>query len=160
VEVAGVSPARQRTRVGDRREGDERGDRPRRKADRRARWIERVCVALAIACFVGGWVSLQNQADHITRNAADSRRTAVDSKHTATRLAAVVREIQAQRRTNIRKNCEDQNIRHDRTIRRLKMIARAKHVPDARIQPSIRLIDALAPRHDCVRLSEQQTGGR
>jgi hypothetical protein len=160
VEVAGVSPARKRARTRDRREGDERSDKPRRKADRRARWIERGSVALAIACFVAGLVSLQHQADHINATAAVSRRTAVDSKHTATRLAAVVREIQAQRRTNIRKNCEDQNIRHDRTIRRLKMIARAKHVPDARIQPSIRLIDALAPRHDCVRLSEQQTGGR
>jgi hypothetical protein len=156
--VAGVSPARERAH--DRREGEERSDKPRRKADRRARWIERGSVALAIACFVAGLVSLQHQADHINATAAVSRRTAVDSKHTATRLAAVVREIQAQRRTNIRKNCEDQNIRHDRTIRRLKMIARAKHVPDARIQPSIRLIDALAPRHDCVRLSEQQTGGR
>jgi hypothetical protein len=156
--VAGVSPARKRAH--DRREGEERSDKPRRKADRRARWIERGSVALAIACFVAGLVSLQHQADHINATAAVSRRTAVDSKHTATRLAAVVREIQAQRRTNIRKNCEDQNIRHDRTIRRLKMIARAKHVPDARIQPSIRLIDALAPRHDCVRLSEQQTGGR
>jgi hypothetical protein len=153
-----VSPARKRAH--DRREGEERSDKPRRKADRRARWIERGSVALAIACFVAGLVSLQHQADHINATAAVSRRTAVDSKHTATRLAAVVREIQAQRRTNIRKNCEDQNIRHDRTIRRLKMIARAKHVPDARIQPSIRLIDALAPRHDCVRLSEQQTGGR
>jgi hypothetical protein len=156
--VAGVSPARERAH--DRREGEERSDKPRRKADRRARWIERGSVALAIACFVAGLVSLQHQADHINATAAVSRRTAVDSKHTATRLAAVVREIQAQRRTNIRKNCEDQNIRHDRTIRRLKMIARAKHVADARIQPSIRLIDALAPRHDCVRLSEQQTGGR
>jgi hypothetical protein len=153
-----VSPARERAH--DRREGEERSDKPRRKADRRARWIERGSVALAIACFVAGLVSLQHQADHINATAAVSRRTAVDSKHTATRLAAVVREIQAQRRTNIRKNCEDQNIRHDRTIRRLKMIARAKHVADARIQPSIRLIDALAPRHDCVRLSEQQTGGR
>jgi hypothetical protein len=157
VEVAGVSPARQR--ANDRREGDERSAKPRRKADRRARWIERICAALAIACFVVGWVSLQHQADHINATAAVSRRTAVDSKHTATRLAAVVREIQTQRRTNIRSNCDDQNTRHDRTIRRLRMIARANHIPDARIRPSIRLIDALAPKHDCARLAERQTGG-
>jgi len=123
-----------------------------------------------IALFVtmaGAAVALKSTHDQVDRlnaaaatsrkTAAVSKRTADQSKRTADRLAAVVREIQQQRRTNIRGNCKDQNDRHDRTLRRLQRLARRQHVPRARLAPTIGLIDALAPKQSCNALVRRQT---
>lgn len=124
-------------------------------------WIatrtSRVLVGIVIALFILAFFTV------LALNAAHSqvdqtRATAIVSKRTADRLAAVVDEIQQQRRTNIRTNCEDQNRRHDKTIERLRDLGTQRHVPAERLAPTIRLIDALAPHQDCDRLVRQQTG--
>jgi hypothetical protein len=96
----------------------------------------------------------QNSANH--HQAVVSKQVATRSKHVADRLAVVVRQIQAEREHNIRDNCLDQNDRHDRTVLRLKAIARDNHLPAQRIEPTITLIDALAPHRDCKALVASQ----
>lgn len=71
-----MSPARQRAR--DRREGDERESKPRRKTDRRAKLLERISAGIAVLCFAAGWWSLQHQADNITAGRIDSTKQRCD----------------------------------------------------------------------------------
>jgi hypothetical protein len=62
-------------------------------------------------------------------------------------------DIQAQRRSLLRSNCESQNLRHDRTIAELaRLVAAAPDLKAAKAsQPgTIALIDALAPTQDCA----------
>lgn len=74
-------------------------------------------------------------------------------------------QIQNQRKTSIRTNCEDQNGRHDRTtdgIRQAMRFAIKQHPQRAaqikqNTQVSIGLIDLLAPHQDCEELVKRAT---
>jgi hypothetical protein len=79
----------------------------------------------------------------------------------------VTTEIQAQRKDTIRKNCQDQNKRHDRTLARLDTAEKnaEKHAKTLRRKMKIRnnteisigLIDALAPRQNCKAVVRRAT---
>lgn len=81
--------------------------------------------------------------------------------------AQVGRSIQEQRRDAIRKNCEDQNRRHDRTLGRLaKAEKKAEKKAKTRKQKmkirngaevSIGLIDTLAPHQNCKAVVRRAT---
>lgn len=84
------------------------------------------------------------------------------------RVLALGHEIQTQRREGIISECRDQNRRHDRTIAKLDSIAATlSKGKSAAVKASIRqsisynveLIDALAPKQNCVKLADKYVSG-
>lgn len=76
-------------------------------------------------------------------------------------------EIQAQRRESIFRSCYEQNLRHDNTITQLQIISdvnvkrhpeRATEIKES-VRPTITLIDALAPKQNCVKLVKESVDG-
>lgn len=69
---------------------------------------------------------------------------------------ALAASIQTQRADGYRRSCEEQNARHDRTVDRLLALVKANGKPASAAQPTITLIDALAPVKDCDRLVQDR----
>jgi septal ring factor EnvC (AmiA/AmiB activator) len=97
-----------------------------------------ICVIAAAAVGIGAYV-VWHQHDQIQEQA---------------------RDIQIQRYDTAFRNCSDQNKRHDRTIRTLRKEIR--HLSPKRreaaqrrhsLRNTIRLIDALVPRRDCIHVA-------
>lgn len=81
-------------------------------------------------------------------------------------FAIVLKEFSNTRRDFILDSCKAQNGRHDATIKKLRLAAEAsaKRNPKfakeirASVEDNVQIIDALAPKQDCVKLSRVAVG--
>ena len=111
---------------------------------------------LAITCAIALNTS-HHQIKQVRATAAISKQTAAVSKATADRLAAVVKQIQAERERNTLNSCRETNARHDKTVARFRKLAR--DADQAQVAATITLIDALSPHRDCGALVRRQVKG-
>lgn len=86
-----------------------------------------------------------------------------ENRHRAHEALALSQAIQDERAESVRRNCQDQNHRHDNTINKLNAISDTVIAQDPSrraqvtmsIQQSIILINAIIPKRDCEKLANR-----
>lgn len=124
------------------------------------RWQQFGAYVLIVAAGAIGFHNIGNAAEKANRATRESRALALSAKRQSAKTAALARTIQRQRR----EFCKDQNDRHDATIRELDVqiqkLIKAGVITKSELAQvkaskaaNIALINALAPRHRCAKIT-------